>query len=162
MLSSACSSKSSCTEHQQLLAQNTNGSCDCRWGGVVETHMKFQLESYVLHDHHDLAAFKRICSQLSIKMPNVTISRFDVPQHAIPSTRRPTGVESVMDVLSCNDKQLTSVVLNYIVDTVRSMHEHDLSCSLNLKINCVSSDNNQNNQLHTVAAAVTSLCACEA
>lgn len=85
---------------------------------MAETH-GLRLESYVLHDHHDLAAFKRCCQQLGILLPPVTISNFDVSQHTIPATKRPpAGIFSLLDVLRCTDKKMTPVVMNRVIDGV--------------------------------------------
>ena len=86
---------------------------------MAETH-RLRLETYVLHDHHDLAAFKRGCQQLKIPVPPVTISNFDVPQHTIPAGKRPPAdIVSLLDVLRCTDKKMAHVVMNHVVDGVR-------------------------------------------
>ena len=85
----------------------------------MENHMALQLNSYVVHDYHDLTVLKRMCHQLSIPLPHVTISRFDMPLHVVPGTHR-LSATSLMDVLKCNDKKQRHVVLNFIIDRVRS------------------------------------------
>lgn len=90
----------------------------CRWKDVVESHLARVLTSYILHDHHDLGVFKRLCQGLGIPLPPVTISRFDMPQHVIPGTQRPSA-KCLMDVLNCTDKKMGHVVLNFIIDGVR-------------------------------------------
>ncbi|KAL3161007.1 hypothetical protein ABBQ38_009393 [Trebouxia sp. C0009 RCD-2024] len=91
------------------------GLSDERWKDVVESHMSAQLNTYLLHDHHDLLALKRMCQKLRIPLPPVTISRFDMPQHVIPSTRRPSA-PCLMDVLKCTEEKMGHVVLNFVVD----------------------------------------------
>ena len=97
----------------------------CRWKDVVESHMSPQLNTYLLHDHHDLLALKRMCQKLGIPLPPVTISRFDMPQHVVPSTRRPSA-PCLMDVLKCTEEKMGHVVLNFVIDGVRL---HGYACS---------------------------------
>ena len=85
---------------------------------MVESHMSTMLNSYLLHDHHDLVAFKRLCQTLRIQVPPVTVSRFNIPQHVIPSARRPSA-QCLMDVLKCTEEKMGHVVLNFVVDGVR-------------------------------------------
>lgn len=70
-------------------------------------------------------AFKRVCKQLKIPLPHVTISKFDVPQHFVPGQHRPSAM-SLLDVLKCSNKKMEPVVMNFIIDGVRVY----LTCAL--------------------------------
>lgn len=70
-------------------------------------------------------AFKRVCKQLKIPVPHVTISKFDVPQHFVPGQHRPSAM-SLLDVLKCSNKKMEPVVMNFIIDGVRVY----LTCAL--------------------------------
>ena len=110
---------------------------ECRWKNVVENHLAGQLDSYVVHDNHDLDMFRRICMQFGIKMPRITVGSFTVPQHSIPDRHRPSGVPSLMDVLHCSDNKLAQVVLNNVIDAVSCMLKCMLLCMSLLSANWV-------------------------
>lgn len=111
--------------------------CTCRWGAVAEKTMSRSFDTWLVHDHHDFNELRRLCHNLRIKLPEVAISKLDLPLHHIPEHHRipADAATSLLDVVSCSEPSKNAAVMNQIIDVVRKPLNTVCICALQFRHN---------------------------
>ena len=83
--------------------------------------MSRSFDTWLVHDHHDFNELRRLCHNLRIKLPDVAISKLDLPLHHIPEHHRipADAATSLLAVVSCSEPSKNTAVMNQIIDVVR-------------------------------------------